>query len=527
MSESYLKMKGISKHFSGTYVLKNVDLKVGEGEVLALMGANGAGKSTLMNILGGVLEPNEGSITIGGASRTFRSVSDSEKAGIGFIHQELALCPTMTVAENMFINRFPIKGGVIDRRVIREQAKTVLDKLGCKIDVQEIVRNLSAGDKQLVEIARALLTNAKILIFDEPTSSLAIEEKSRFFDIIRALQKEQKVIIYITHFLDEIFSICDQVQVLRNGETSGNGILKDYNHHDIVSMMVGDLDIRKEKKNISKAADKVLKVDQLSRTGVLESISFELHRGEILGLWGLMGSGRTEVLRAISGLDPIDAGHILVNINGSMQKVHPKRVKKWAGMVTENRREDGLFLPLSVASNISSANLMTLLSKNQFTVQKQKEEQAARNQVEALNIKISNLDQTAGTLSGGNQQKVILARWLSKAPPIFFMDEPTRGVDVGAKNEIHNIIKNLSGRGFSLLVVSSEIEEMMELCHRYLVIHSGRIVKELPGEAAKKDLMIWASGAGSEAGSRAGSTAGSEAPGSRDLGTEGEAEGEK
>jgi ABC-type sugar transport system ATPase subunit len=499
MSEPYLEMKGIAKHFSGTYVLNNVDLRVSEGEILALMGANGAGKSTLMNILGGVLEPNEGTITIGGTPRVFKSVSDSERAGIGFIHQELALCTTMTVAENMFINRFPMKGGRIDTRRMREESQAALRTLGCSIDVNKSVRSLSAGDRQLTEIARVLLSNTKILIFDEPTSSLALEEKSRFFEIIRALQKKQKVIIYITHFLDEIFSICDQVQVLRNGETSGGGPLQDFTHHDIVNMMVGELDIRSDKKRNLAGAETVLKVENLSRAGVLDSISFELHRGEILGLWGLMGSGRTEILRALSGLDPIDTGQISVNVDGALVQVPPKRVKRAAGLITENRREDGLFLPLNVTENIASANLLTLLSKNRFTVVRQKEEQSAKRQVDALNIKVTSLEQKAGTLSGGNQQKVILARWLSKAPRIFFMDEPTRGVDVGAKSEIHTIIKDLSEKGYSLLVVSSEIEEMMELCHRYLVIHDGRIVRELPGEAAKKDLMIWAAGAGDKA----------------------------
>ncbi len=493
MNQPYLEMDSISKQFSGIYVLKNVSLKAFEGEALALLGANGAGKSTLMNILGGVLHPDEGRVLIKQKVTEIRSTIDAEKIGIGFIHQELALCPSMSVAENIFISRFPIKNGVIKKKFIEQKSNEVLKRLGCSIDVKKKIRDLSAGDKQLVEIARVLISNAHILIFDEPTSSLAINEKERFFKIISSLKRENKVIIYITHFLDEIFSICDKVQVLRNGETAGIVNVHDLNHHDIVTLMVGEI----ETDTAQKAApvqnrEKVLRVSDLKRLDVLNSMSFDLYKGEVLGLWGLMGSGRTELIRAIRGLDELDSGQIEIKIDKELRPVAPDKTKKWIGLITENRREDGLFLPLSVRENISVASLPSLLTGNKFFVNTKKEEKLSKELVRMLDIKVTGIQQSAGTLSGGNQQKMILARWLGKKPPIFIMDEPTRGVDVGAKNEIHKIIKNLARKGFSILLISSEIEEIMELSDRYLVLRRGSIVKELPGNSSKNELMLWA-----------------------------------
>jgi ABC-type sugar transport system ATPase subunit len=494
MKEAYLKMQNISKHFSGIYVLKKVNLEAFAGEALALLGANGAGKSTLMNILGGVLRQDEGEILIDQESTEIKNTIDAEKIGIGFIHQELALCPSMSVAENIFISRFPTKTGVINKKYIEEESKKVLARLGCSINVRKTIRDLSAGDRQLVEIARALISNAQILIFDEPTSSLAIKEKEQFFDVLRSLKKENKVIIYITHFLEETFAICDRVQVLRNGETVGTGNVSDFDHNDIVTMMVGDIEIDTTKKSyVSDKEDVVLRVSDLYRRDVLDFINFDLARGEVLGLWGLMGSGRTELMRAIRGLDDIDGGKIEIKTDKKMRPVSPKKTSKYIGLITENRREDGLFLSLSVRENISITNLSSLLASNRFFVNQKKEEKVSKDLVQKIDIKVNSIQQTTGTLSGGNQQKVILARWLGKSPPILLMDEPTRGVDVGAKNEIHKMIKQLAADGFSLLIVSSEIEEIMELSDRYLVISGGSIVKELPGDASEKELMLWAS----------------------------------
>lgn len=493
MKDAYLKMTSISKHFSGIYVLRNVTLEAYEGEAIALLGANGAGKSTLMNILGGVHLPDDGKILIGGLDASIRSTIDAEKRGIGFIHQELALCPTMSVAENIFISRFPTKAGVIHKKYIEEESRKVLERLGCSIDARKTIGELSAGDKQLVEIARALLSDARIIIFDEPTSSLAVKEKERFFDVINSLKKENKVIIYITHFLDEIFTVCERVQVLRNGKTTGTGFIKDVDHHDIIKLMIGDVEIDAAKKrDAAERKEVALRVSGLSRRDFLDSISFDLYKGEVLGLWGLMGSGRTELVRAVRGLDPVDEGTIELDTGGSLRKIAPSKTKKHIGIITENRRDDGLFLPLSVKENISIANLSALLSKNKLFMNRKKEEELSLRMVKTLNIIVTGINQTVGTLSGGNQQKAIFARWLGKRPSVLLMDEPTRGVDVGAKSEIHKLIKELAEEGFSILIISSEIEEIMELCDRSLIIRDGAIVKELPGDASENDLMLWA-----------------------------------
>ena len=505
LRDPFLKMQNISKHFSGIYVLKNVTLEAYAGEAIALLGANGAGKSTLMNILGGVLQQDEGEIFIDQEQTDIRNTIDAKKIGIGFIHQELALCPSMSVAENIFISRFPTKTGIINKKYIEEESEKVLQRLGCSINVKTIIRDLSAGDRQRVEIARALLSNAQILIFDEPTSSLAIKEKEQFFDVIRSLKKEGKVIIYITHFLEETFAICDRVQVLRNGETVGTGSVKDFIHNDIVTMMVGDIEIDTSKKSyVSDKEDIVLRVSDIFRRDVLNSVSFELARGEVLGLWGLMGSGRTELMRAVRGLDEIDGGTIEIKAGKKMRQVPPRKTNRYIGFITENRREDGLFLSLSVRENISITNLSSLLARNRFFVNQKKEEKVSKDLVRKIDIKVNSIQQTTGTLSGGNQQKVILARWLGKSPPILLMDEPTRGVDVGAKNEIHKMIKQLAAEGFSLLIVSSEIEEIMELSDRFLVMREGSIVKELQGDASEKELMLCASKGTAETSKEAG-----------------------
>ena len=401
MGNSYLEMENISKSFSGTRVLKNVSLEVREGEALALMGANGAGKSTLMNILGGVVEPDEGSIYIEGSPVRINNAAAAEKYGIGFIHQELALCHTMSAAENVFLNKLPMKGGFVNTAYIEEETRKVLGNFGCGLDAGRRVKDLSAGDRQLVEIARALISNAKILIFDEPTSSLAAAEKERFFEIIESLKKDNRVIIYITHFLDEIFNFCDSVQVLRNGETAGQGKIDEFDHHKIVNLMVGDFELSEELKREFKGREQMMNVVDLCRDDVLNNISFDLKKGEVLGLWGLMGSGRTEVVRAITGLDRIDSGRIEIKVDGELTQVNPKKVRKWIGLITENRRDDGLFLSLPVRENISSANLRTMLKKDNFSVDAEKERKKAEEQVDLLDIKVTGIEQPAGTLSGG------------------------------------------------------------------------------------------------------------------------------
>ncbi|MBE2267655.1 MAG: sugar ABC transporter ATP-binding protein [Anaerolinea sp.] len=495
MATPYLEMHGIVKRFPGVQAVKGVDLQAYAGEALALIGANGAGKSTLMNILGGVLRPEEGEIMIGGKRVEIHSPLQATANGIAFVHQEMAMLPTMTVMENIHVSSFPMRTGLIDHKAMERSTQAVLDRVGCQFAPNIRVQYLSTGDRQMVEIARALLSKPNIIIFDEPTSSLTSREKTRLFEVIRSLKADGVTIIYITHFLDEVFEICERATVLRGGEHAGSAPLAELTIPDIVRWMIGDVDMSQHvKKEVPQHDEVVLKVSDLNRRGILKDINFTLRKGEVLGLWGLLGSGRTEVVRAIVGLDPIDEGQIEINVGGTLRTVRAREAQKWIGMVTEDRRNEGLLLPMSVKQNMSLANLRGLLSRWQL-VDNRRETKLAEQFVKRLNIVISNLGQPVQTLSGGNQQKVVVGRWLELNPPIFFMDEPTRGLDVGAKADIRDIILELAENGAAILLISSEIEDIMALAQRYLIMHRGQIIGELPGSATRNDLMAAAVGA--------------------------------
>lgn len=492
-----LQMIGVAKHFPGVQALKNVDFEAYAGEAMALVGANGAGKSTLMNVLGGIIRKDAGVIKIGGSPVDIHSPADAMRLGIAFVHQELTVLPTLSIVDNMYISRFPGRLGLIDYPKAKEECRAVLARLGCEFDLDMPLRNLSPGDQQLVEIGRALLADPRIIIFDEPTSSLTSREKQRLFEAIGALKQQQVTIIYITHFLDEVFEVCERATVLRNGETVGAGLIHEMTRQDIVRMMIGEisLDTYYAHQNV-RAGDVALSVKGLRRRGVLQDINFELRFGEVVGLWGLLGSGRTELARAIVGLDPIDGGEVLVRQRkeGELVRLKPGQAKQYIGMITENRREEGLLLPLAVKQNMSLANLKALTSIGPF-VDTKKETAMARQYVERLAIVLTDLGQPVATLSGGNQQKVVVARWLQRNPLIYIMDEPTRGLDVGAKVEIRKLIQELAQAGAAILLISSDIEEIMGMSDRFLVMNRGRIVDALSRDATAVELMARASGA--------------------------------
>lgn len=494
MEAVVLRMQQIDKKFPGVHALDSVTIEVKAGEAVGLIGANGAGKSTLMNVLAGIEEKDSGEIYINGQKAEIHSPGDATKLGISFVHQEMTMLPTLTIAENMFISTFPKKNGLIDYKKANHMCSETLKTLGFYFSPDTRVNQLSPGDKQIVEIARALLCEPKIVIFDEPTSSLTAREKQRLFEIIKILKTRKVAIIYITHFIEEVFKVCERAYILRNGQVVGEGLIQDFTYQSIVETMIGTKEVKEYLSHKASNIGKVLlKVENLNREGILTDINFELHEGEVLGVWGLLGSGRTELLRAVTGLDQIDSGEIFIFDKGTKISVKPNESNKWIGMITENRREEGLLLPKSVIDNLSLANLKNMI-KVWPLVDKKNENKLANMLIKKLNIVVSGLNQKVATLSGGNQQKVVVARWLERNPKIFFMDEPTRGLDVGAKTEIKEIIHELAKSGASVLVVSSEIEEILSLSDRYLIMSRGHIVEKLPGNATKEQLITLSAG---------------------------------
>jgi ABC-type sugar transport system ATPase subunit len=491
---AHLVLDGVTKAYPGVQALSGVHLEAYRGQALALMGANGAGKSTLMNVLGGITQMDAGTLSIDGVPIEIDSPRDAKAHGIAFVQQELNVVPSMTVAENILITGFPTRAGVIDRKVMRARAAALLERLNCPFSVDETVENLSMGDRQMVEIAGALARKPKILIFDEPTSSLTSREKRKLFEVILSLKQDGVVIIYVTHFLDEIFEICERVTVLRNGATVGTRMMDQVTPVEVVHMMLGQNHSQERLSQPRARSDKpLLTVAALGREGVLADINLSIHEGEIVGLWGLLGSGRTELVRALTGLDPIDMGDLRFDAGHGLNAVTPHQLHRQVGLVTEDRRGEGLLLSQSVRQNLSLASLGTLLNRS-FMIDRGRELALAKALIERLGIKVSSPAQRVGTLSGGNQQKVVFGRWLATQPRLFILDEPTRGLDVGAKTEILKLVVELARSGVSILIISSEIEELMRVCDRYLVMSRGRIIEELSASSTKSQLMDAASG---------------------------------
>ncbi len=492
--ECILKVENITKTFPGTRALSSVGMEVGKGEVHALVGENGAGKSTLMNIISGVLMPDQGSIDFMGKPVKFSSPKEAQDAGIGFVHQELALCPHISVAENIFMGRCETGVlGIIKRRKLYSDTEKQLEMFRSEIRPDVKAGSLNVAQQQIVEIAKSLSLNCRLLILDEPTSSLSESETAILFDIIRDLKKKGISVLYISHRIAEIFEVCDRVTVLRDGHYINTFSVAETTPTKVVESMVGREISNLYPDKSAEAGDTLLEVKGLSQPGVFSDISFKLKKGEILGFSGLIGSGRTEVARAVCGIDDYKSGEIWVNGFRTHFKDYSQAISSGLCYLTEDRKQQGLFLNLSVKNNINAAMVDRL--KGRLIIDRKKETGNADDQVKELNIKVSSIAQRIDSLSGGNQQKTMIAKWLSIKPRIIFMDEPTRGIDVGAKAEIHNILRELSNMGIGVIIISSELPEIIGMCDRVMVMHDGEIKGEVKGEEiTEKKIIMLASG---------------------------------
>jgi len=490
-TETLLKMDNISKSFSGVQVLNRVKLELAAGEVLGLLGENGAGKSTLMKILGGIVKKDSGDIWISGKIVDIDNPVAAAQQGISIIHQELVLVPELTVAENVFLGRLP--RGFIRWNEVYRKAQDLFDELGIDINPKTPVGELPIASQQMVEIARAISKNAKIIVMDEPTSSLTEKETNILFGMIEKLKQRKVGIIYISHRLEEIFSICDRITVLRDGEFVGNKARSEVTEDDVVRMMVGrDLSsfYVKEDHDMGKVA---LQVKGLTKTGVFKDISFEVKEGEVLGISGLLGAGRSEVARALVGIDRFDSGEI--QLFGKTLKIRKPIDAVEAGIVyiPEDRKKQGLFLQRSVAENLTVPIIKSLSKFN--IISKKREYQVVNGLLEKFAIRTSNPKIAIRNLSGGNQQKVLLSRWLKSPPKVLILDEPTRGVDVGAKAEIYTFINDLAKRGMAIILISSDLPEVLTMSDRILVMREGTISGEvLRDEASEEVIMGYATG---------------------------------
>jgi len=491
-----LLMKNISKKFGKVQVLKNAELHVKHKEIHALVGENGAGKSTLMKILTGIYTRDSGKVIINGKEEEFSSIKDSEKRGIAFIHQELNVLNNISVVENMFLGKeMKNKFGLLDKKKMENLAREKLSLLGLDVHPNTLISEISVGESQLVEIAKALLMDAQLIIMDEPTAALTDKEMDVLFNIIRDLRDKGVSFIYISHRLEEIINLCDEITVMRDGtfieQRSVSGITID----DIVSLMVGyDIDDRFPRVEVP-VGEVILSVEGLTKKGKFEDVNFKLHKGEILGFSGLMGAGRTDIMHAIFGSVPFDSGTIYIN----QEKVNIKSPivakKLGIGFITEDRKNEGLILQNSVADNMVLPSIKEFTS-NKF-IQKKKITEVTKEYIEMLNIRTPNQDIQVNNLSGGNQQKIVIAKWLLTKPKILILDEPTRGVDVGAKKEIYQIVNELKKQGVSIIFVSSELPELLGICDRIAVMHEGKIKKIFGrNEATQEKIMEYATGGG-------------------------------
>ena len=490
MGEVILTMQGIDKSFPGVHALDHVNLEVRKGEVHALMGENGAGKSTLMKVLTGIYSKDEGTITYEGKEVEFTNPREAQAAGIVIVHQELNMMGHLTVAQNIFIGREPMKGGLIDDAKMIEESRRLFEMLNIDIDPTEKMSRLTVGKQQMCEIAKAISHEAKVIIFDEPSAALTEAEIEELFKIIRDLREKQMGIVYISHRMDEIKVITDRVTVMRDGGYVGTLITKDCTKDDIINMMVGRViyEDPKTESAVPKDAPVVLKVEHLNAGKMVQDVSFELHKGEILGFSGLMGAGRTETARALFGADPKESGDIYINGEKVDIKSPEDAVAHGIGYLSEDRKRYGIVTAKTVAENTTMACLPEYM-KGIF-IDRKREDAVAQKYVDQLKTKTPGVDQLVVNLSGGNQQKVVIAKWLAKNCDILIFDEPTRGIDVGAKSEIYHLMNELVAEGKSIIMISSEMTEILRMSDRIVVMCEGKKTGEIDiSEATQENIM--------------------------------------
>ncbi len=488
-NHTILEMTHVSKSFAGVHALRDVQFDLCSGEVHALLGENGAGKSTLIKIITGVHQPDSGHLHLGGQEVAFADPHAAREHGIAAIYQEPSLFPDLDVAENIFVGRQPSRaGGQVDWGKMYREASGLLDSLGVHLDPRTKARNLSVAQQQMVEIARALSLNAKILIMDEPTSSLTLAEVADLFRIVRRLREAGTAIVFISHRLEELFELADRVTVLRDGQYVGTRLISEVTTDSLIQMMVGRTLADMFPKQEVPPGEVALQVENLSRAGFFENISFELRRGEIVGMAGLVGAGRTDVARAIFGVEPATSG--VIKIDGRPVHITSAQQAMRLGLayVPEDRQHHGLVLPLQISHNITLPILSNFARLG--WMDNGSERQAARQAAVQMEVKAAGLWQKARELSGGNQQKVVLAKWLSTRPRILILDEPTRGIDVGTKAAVHGLMSQLAAQGMAILMISSELPEVLGMSDRILVMREGRLTGHFTrAEATQEKIM--------------------------------------
>ena len=490
MSETILEVKNLTKYFPGIKALDGVHMTVRTGEVHALIGENGAGKSTLVKILTGVYFPTAGEVRYKGDNLSFKNALDAQEAGIAAIHQEASMFPELSVTENIFMGHHITKGKSkrIDWKAMQRETQALLDELELDIDCNKLVKNLSVAQRHMVEIAKALSLNAQVVIMDEPTSALSLREVEDLYKIVRRLKDDGKAIIFISHKFDEIFEICDYFTVLRDGKYIGEGSVKESTVNDIVTMMVGrslDQMYPKSEVEIGKA---LLSVKNLSQTGYFSDVSFDLHEGEILGFFGLIGAGRSEIMRTIFGIDKKSEGTI--SLYGKEIHIPDPTVAMQQGIafVPEDRQTQGVILEMSISKNITLPQIDKLSKFG--VINRKKEAELTKTYGEKMEIRAAGWHVDADTLSGGNQQKVVLAKWLATEPKILILDEPTKGIDVATKAAVHEFISDMASRGLAVILISSELPEVLGMADRILVMHEGEMTGEFTREEANSDNII-------------------------------------